>query len=212
MKFFAGARTNVCYNTLDRHIKQGSGDRPAFLWEGNEPGTDRRLTYKEALDQTCKLVSAPAPLRRHYRILGKHLFCCHPQATQHAGKLATRHYRITEKRSFCCRPQATQHAGKLATVCGGQEGRRRLHLHAPGARAAPCNAGLRPYRSGPQRHLWRVQQRSSGSARGGLQVRIEYKQPRCLCYVHRAIKFRSLDDRTHVFFECPIVFDSTGQM
>ena len=68
MKFFAGARTNVCYNTLDRHIKQGNGDRPAFLWEGNEPGTERMLSYKEALDQTCKLVSATASACRHYRI------------------------------------------------------------------------------------------------------------------------------------------------
>ena len=29
---------------------------PALLWEGNEPGTDRRMTYKEVLDEVCRLV------------------------------------------------------------------------------------------------------------------------------------------------------------
>ena len=31
--FFAGGRTNICYNALDRHIEQGRGNQPCFLWE-----------------------------------------------------------------------------------------------------------------------------------------------------------------------------------
>ena len=31
--FFDGARTNICYNCLDRHIEQGRGSQPCFLWE-----------------------------------------------------------------------------------------------------------------------------------------------------------------------------------
>lgn len=31
--FFDGARTNICYNALDRHIEQGRGSQPCFLWE-----------------------------------------------------------------------------------------------------------------------------------------------------------------------------------
>ena len=31
--FFDGGRTNICYNALDRHIEQGRGGQPCFLWE-----------------------------------------------------------------------------------------------------------------------------------------------------------------------------------
>lgn len=31
--FFEGAQTNICYNALDRHIEQGRGSQPCFLWE-----------------------------------------------------------------------------------------------------------------------------------------------------------------------------------
>ena len=31
--FFDGGRTNICYNALDRHIEQGRGSQPCFLWE-----------------------------------------------------------------------------------------------------------------------------------------------------------------------------------
>lgn len=31
--FYDGARTNICYNALDRHIEQGRGGQPCFLWE-----------------------------------------------------------------------------------------------------------------------------------------------------------------------------------
>ena len=35
--FFEGARTNICYNALDRHIEQGRGSQPCFLWEVRLP-------------------------------------------------------------------------------------------------------------------------------------------------------------------------------
>ena len=31
--FFDGGRTNICYNALDRHVEQGRGSQPCFLWE-----------------------------------------------------------------------------------------------------------------------------------------------------------------------------------
>ena len=31
--FFDGARTNICYNAVDRHIEHGRGSQPCFLWE-----------------------------------------------------------------------------------------------------------------------------------------------------------------------------------
>ncbi len=32
IKWMDGAVTNVCYNVLDRHVKNGLGDRIAFYW------------------------------------------------------------------------------------------------------------------------------------------------------------------------------------
>ena len=60
MHFFKGGKTNVCFNALDRHVERGSGDRPCLLWEGNEPGDDVRMSYREVLERTCKLVSCCA--------------------------------------------------------------------------------------------------------------------------------------------------------
>src|ERR1700730_3333161 len=36
-KWFSGAKLNVSYNCLDRHVSAGLGGRTAFHWEG-EPG------------------------------------------------------------------------------------------------------------------------------------------------------------------------------
>jgi len=38
IKFFAGGKTNMAYNCLDRHILAGNGDKVAFYWEGNSVG------------------------------------------------------------------------------------------------------------------------------------------------------------------------------
>lgn len=32
IKWMEGARTNICYNVLDRHIERGLGDKIAFYW------------------------------------------------------------------------------------------------------------------------------------------------------------------------------------
>ena len=45
-KWFAGAKTNVAYNCLDRHIATPRKNKAAILWEG-DPGDARVLTYQE---------------------------------------------------------------------------------------------------------------------------------------------------------------------
>ena len=60
MHFFKGGKTNVCFNALDRHVERGDGDRIAFLWEGNNPGDDVKMSYREVLERVSKLV-APHP-------------------------------------------------------------------------------------------------------------------------------------------------------
>lgn len=54
--WFKGGRTNIAYNCLDRHIKEGRGSTTCFLWEGNEPKDSRSMTYKEVLDEVCRVV------------------------------------------------------------------------------------------------------------------------------------------------------------
>jgi acetyl-CoA synthetase len=56
-EFFKGATTNVCHNALDRHVLAGKGDVDCFLWEGNDLDRDKRLTYKQVLDEVCRLAN-----------------------------------------------------------------------------------------------------------------------------------------------------------
>ena len=58
INFFKGATTNMSYNCLDRNVKEGRGSQICFLWEGNDIGTDRRMTYQQVLDETCRVVRA----------------------------------------------------------------------------------------------------------------------------------------------------------
>ena len=45
-RWFAGAKLNVSYNCLDRHLTTPRKNKVAILWEG-EPGEQRALTYQE---------------------------------------------------------------------------------------------------------------------------------------------------------------------
>ncbi len=56
IKFFAGAKTTITDNALDRHLA-GRGDQTAIIWEGNEPGEDARLTYRELHAEVCKFAN-----------------------------------------------------------------------------------------------------------------------------------------------------------
>ncbi len=56
IKWFIGAKTNITYNCLDRHLEK-RGDQVAIIWEGNEPGEDATLTYKELHAEVCKFAN-----------------------------------------------------------------------------------------------------------------------------------------------------------
>ncbi|WP_320006943.1 acetate--CoA ligase [Maridesulfovibrio sp.] len=45
-RWFSGARCNIVYNALDRHIETVNKNRLALIWEG-EPGDSRQFTYFE---------------------------------------------------------------------------------------------------------------------------------------------------------------------
>jgi acetyl-CoA synthetase len=56
LRWFAGGRTNVCHNCLDRHLET-RGDKIAVIWEGNEPGEDATLTYRQLYEQVCRFAN-----------------------------------------------------------------------------------------------------------------------------------------------------------
>ena len=56
IRWFDGARVNVSYNCLDRHLAE-RGDKPAILWEGDEPGEERRITFRELHAEVCKFAN-----------------------------------------------------------------------------------------------------------------------------------------------------------
>jgi acetyl-CoA synthetase len=45
-RWFLGGRLNACENCVDRHVRDGRGNKAAILWEG-EPGETRVMTYRE---------------------------------------------------------------------------------------------------------------------------------------------------------------------
>jgi len=55
--WFGGARLNVAYNCIDRHLAM-HGERVAILWEGDSPGRDARITYRELHERVCRLANA----------------------------------------------------------------------------------------------------------------------------------------------------------
>jgi acetyl-CoA synthetase len=52
--WFTGGKLNVSYNCIDRHVKT-RGDQVAIIWEGDEPGNVRKITYKELLRSVCQI-------------------------------------------------------------------------------------------------------------------------------------------------------------
>ena len=56
IKWFAGAKLNVSYNCLDRHL-ESRGDDVAILWEGDDPAVDKKITYRELHREVCRFAN-----------------------------------------------------------------------------------------------------------------------------------------------------------
>ena len=48
---------NASYNCIDRHLPRRA-EQTAILWEGDDPGEDRRVTYRELHEAVCRLANA----------------------------------------------------------------------------------------------------------------------------------------------------------
>ena len=55
--WFAGAKLNVAYNCIDRHLEE-RGDQTAIIWEGDDPQEDKKITYRELHSDVCKFSNA----------------------------------------------------------------------------------------------------------------------------------------------------------
>jgi len=54
--WFLGGKLNICYNCVDRHVAT-RGNQVAIIWEGDEPGNVRRITYRELQLEVCRLAN-----------------------------------------------------------------------------------------------------------------------------------------------------------
>ena len=58
IKWFEDGVLNASVSCLDRHVEAGRGDTVAVIWEGDDPNSDARYTYRQMLEETCKLANA----------------------------------------------------------------------------------------------------------------------------------------------------------
>jgi acetyl-CoA synthetase len=55
--WFTGAKLNVSYNCLDRHLETRA-DQTAIIWEGDDPEESRHISYRELHSEVCRFSNA----------------------------------------------------------------------------------------------------------------------------------------------------------
>ena len=56
ISWFLGGKLNACENCVDRHVKT-KGDQVAIIWEADEPGNEKRITYRELQREVSRLAN-----------------------------------------------------------------------------------------------------------------------------------------------------------
>jgi acetyl-CoA synthetase len=56
VRWFPGAKTNACYNCIDRHLHTPRRNKIALIWEG-EPGDSRMISYQELHRLVCRFTN-----------------------------------------------------------------------------------------------------------------------------------------------------------
>ena len=57
IRWYYDGSLNVCYNCIDRHLEK-KGDDVAIIWEGDDPGTDLKITYRELYERVCRFANS----------------------------------------------------------------------------------------------------------------------------------------------------------
>ncbi|OPA97367.1 acetate--CoA ligase [Pseudomonas fluorescens] len=55
-EWFAGGQLNVSYNCIDRHLAKRA-DQPAFIWEGDDPSTSSKISYRQLHQNVSRLAN-----------------------------------------------------------------------------------------------------------------------------------------------------------
>nr|WP_293610992.1 acetate--CoA ligase [Ponticaulis sp.] len=56
IKWYSDGVLNVCYNCVDRHLET-RGEQPAIIWEGDDPGTSKTVTYHQLHEHVCRFAN-----------------------------------------------------------------------------------------------------------------------------------------------------------
>ncbi|WP_428408940.1 acetate--CoA ligase [Hyphococcus sp.] len=56
IRWFYDGELNACVNCLDRHLPERADDI-AIIWESDDPGTSKKITYREAFEETCRMAN-----------------------------------------------------------------------------------------------------------------------------------------------------------
>ena len=56
IRWYADGKLNVCANCVDRHLETRA-NQTAIIWEGDDPGTDTRVTYAELYERVCRFAN-----------------------------------------------------------------------------------------------------------------------------------------------------------
>jgi acetyl-CoA synthetase len=61
IKWYEDGVLNLAYNCIDRHLKK-RGNQTAIIWEGDNPYDDKKITYRELYEHTCRMANV---MKRH---------------------------------------------------------------------------------------------------------------------------------------------------
>jgi len=56
VSWFIGGKLNACYNCVDKHALR-TPDKVAIIWEGDEPGQNKHVTYEELQRGVCRIAN-----------------------------------------------------------------------------------------------------------------------------------------------------------
>ena len=57
IRWFSDGKLNVASNCLDRHLDT-RGDKTAIIWESDDPGVSRHISYRELYERVCQCANA----------------------------------------------------------------------------------------------------------------------------------------------------------
>jgi acetyl-CoA synthetase len=56
IRWYEDGVLNACYNCIDRHLKE-RGDQTAIIWEGDDPGRDEHISYRQLHRRVCRMAN-----------------------------------------------------------------------------------------------------------------------------------------------------------